>query len=854
MKKGAVHPRRIPFRSAFLTGIVMVFLVNGGAAVAQVAGMQDGGVGAQAPDPKVLSIPGRITTRLRRTPARGLELLADYLREPGNDPITVKRYHDWLALNHRLDPNQSVPPGRSPYFLLTGGSGSSEAFARVLKALLDRSGIENVLVDGITKRYVGGSGEPLPWMWNAVRLRGGWRLVDAAMDAEPSYRASPGRPEAAYSGEYLFPDPEGFSFSHLPVDDRFLLTGRRMSRGEFLDRPLYSPAFALYDLEIVNEGGFPLTPSGRVWEPLPWEGVYRWGDRYVTATDSIDFLVRKSERLEIAAILTDRFGVRRPGRVLVHEDEDGSWVEIAPNEPGDHTATLYVREASSGEPWTRIYTFSVASDEPGDRAFPRSGLVYRHHGFYEHGLEITAASVPAPSNDPVECYVRITLPPGYEADGFFTDLETGEELSSRVSASYAGTEEMVFRYFPPDEGRYRGGITLMRTRGRNLPETVLEFYLDVWEPAEVDRGIDPGAGDDGAGGPSRPGYPGTAENLLLSRSFHREGLIVETFDGFDPDTGYATLSVRVPDTFFEEGRFLDCDAVDEEGENADFHAAYHRSAEGYRFFFVPAADRDLSGRIILRRRDPENGSFRAEQVAARLTLPRRQAAAAPPAPLPPADILAHQNGEYLGGTAVVRENITNRFVEGFVEITVSHPPEAELFVWYRDAAGNDYSRDNLAVSIPASGERSFRFRHPRFDPAVARIMIRSETTGGEFLPAYEFTVLPGLRTTDSLPPAGTLHFYPAFSRNGLVLVDEELRAPVGGRYGVEIRTPERYGLVAEILDGLGRRVDGAVHLRIEGNTYLFSFDPPPAWREYTVTLYLTDRFGSRIPVALFKLS
>ena len=583
-------------------------------------------------------------------------------------------------------------------------------------------------------------------------------------------------------------------------------------------------------------------------EPLPWEGIYRSGDRYAAGTDTFEILIRKPGNIEVSALLTDRFGARRRGRVLVHEDGEGAWVEIAPDGPGDYTATLFVRDDSGGEPWSEIYTFSIASDGPAVRSFPRSGLIYRNHTFFARGLGLTAASVPAPSYDPAGCYIRLTLPEGYEADGFLVDTDSGEELYTRVASSYAGMNEVEFRFNPPGAGRYRGGITLMRVRGRSRPETVLEFYLDVWEPGDGESGTE-GGGDSAM--PGRPEYPETAENLLLSRSFHREGLTLEALTGYDPDTGYAVLSVGVPDSFFPEGLLLDCDAVDGRGENADFNAAYHRSSGGYSFYFTPDADRDLTGRIILRRRDPETGSFRSEQVAARLTLPRT---AADPAPLPPADILAHQNGAYLAGTGVVRENITNRFVEGFVEITLSHPLDAEMFVWYRDEEGTDYSKDSLQVSIPASGQRSFRFRHPRFDPAMARVMIRSGSTGGEFLPAYEFTVLPGLRTADSLPPAGTLHFYPDFSRNGLVLLDEELRVPAGGRYMVRIRTPERYGLIAEVVDGLGRRIDGAVHLQIREDSYTFFFDPPPAGREYRVTLYLTDRFGSRIPVVLFKLS
>lgn len=831
MKNGFARGAVSILRTGLTAAVLTVLLFLGGAVYGQVSNPAAG-----APDPGVLSIPGRLTDQIRRVPARGLELIAEYLREPGNDELTVRRFHDWLSLNHLLDPNRPVPPGRSPYFLITERSGSSEAFARVMKELLDWAGIENVLVDGITKRYVGRGGDPLPWMWNAVRVRGRWRLVDAAMDARPSYRGTAGGPRAAYSGEYLFLEPEGFALTHFPFDDRFLLTGAPLNRGEFLERPLFAPGFARYDLEIVNERGLPVTPAGRVWEPLPWEGVYGLGDRYSVGADTLEFFVRKQDSVEVSALLRNRYGVRRPGRVLVYEDEEGVWIEMAPDEPGDHTATLFVRDDSGGEPWSEFYTFSVASDEPGGRPFPRSGRVYRHHPFFEQGLELTAASIPAPSHDPAGCYVRITLPDGYEADGFFRDAGTGEEFFNAVTTSYAGTNELEFRFVPPGAGRYRGGITLLRTRGRSRPETVLDFYLDVWE-----------TGDE----PGTPEYPNNTENLLLSKSFHREGLVLETLTGYDPDTGYASLSIRVPDSFFAEGRFLDCDAVDAGGENADFNASYHRSSDGYRFYFTPDEGRDLTGRIILRRRDPETGAFRSEQVTARLALPR---VPADPAPLPPADILAHRNGAYLAGTEVVRENITNRFVEGFIEITISHPPEAELFVWYRDAEGNDYSRDSLQVSISSAGERSFRFRHPRFDPAVARIMIRSNSTDGEFLPAYEFTVVPGLRTTDSLPPAGTLHFYPAFARNGLVLIDEALRAPDGGGYRVEIRTPERYGLAADVLDGLGRRVDGAVNLRIREDAYTFFFDPPPSGREYTVTLYLTDRFGSRIPVALFKLS
>jgi len=86
-----------------------------------------------------------------------------------------------------------------------------------------------------------------------------------------------------------------------------------------------------------------------------------------------------------------------------------------------------------------------------------------------------------------------------------------------------------------------------------------------------------------------------------------------------------------------------------------------------------------------------------------------------------------------------------------------------------------------------------------------------------------------------------------------VLRSETVSAPAGGEYRVDIEVPNRYGLIAEVTDTLGRRVDGAVRLGVRDRVYSFSFTPPPAGGEYTVTLYRTDRYGSRVPVCMFRL-
>ncbi len=68
---------------------------------------------------------------------------------------------------------------RTPYGALVRGESVCEGYARGLKAVLDRLGVTNVLVQGT---YVDDNNKPQPHMWNYVRMDDNrWYLVDATM-------------------------------------------------------------------------------------------------------------------------------------------------------------------------------------------------------------------------------------------------------------------------------------------------------------------------------------------------------------------------------------------------------------------------------------------------------------------------------------------------------------------------------------------------------------------------------------------------------------------------------------------------------------------------------------------------
>ncbi|MBO0939679.1 Kyphoscoliosis peptidase [Fibrella sp. HMF5335] len=189
-----------------------------------------------------------IDTYARNTPeayAKNLQSLSTYLTSPARTDLAKARsVYAWIMSHVRYD--------MSTY---TGASYASEiayanralqtrrtvctGFSLIFKQLLVRAGVQAVTVKGYSRHSDAQAGLPtggIDHEWNAVYLDGDWYLFDLTW---ASATAQSGKP----NDFYFMTDPQAFIAQHLPLDSRWQLLNRPVSKPDFDRFPKYYDAY-----------------------------------------------------------------------------------------------------------------------------------------------------------------------------------------------------------------------------------------------------------------------------------------------------------------------------------------------------------------------------------------------------------------------------------------------------------------------------------------------------------------------------------------------------------------------------------------------------------------------------------
>ena len=215
-----------------------------------------------AVDSRALAVPAEITAGLAADPERWLDKLAQSLTDGlDTDSQKVRAIHDWVTLNVSYDTasllSESVDNERVADVLRTRRS-ACRGYADLFGELCRRSGLDCAAIQG----YARGAGDD-PFSregpsepnhaWNAVRVDGRWRLVDATWDAG-RYCNDAGY-EQRYSTDYLFPDPAWLIHTHLPSDSCWQLLDKPVSALEFGNLPYLTVEFFRLGLKLRTRLG-----------------------------------------------------------------------------------------------------------------------------------------------------------------------------------------------------------------------------------------------------------------------------------------------------------------------------------------------------------------------------------------------------------------------------------------------------------------------------------------------------------------------------------------------------------------------------------------------------------------------
>ena len=303
-----------------------------------------------AANPALLAVAPRdyevIDTYARRTPetyAKSLTSLSQYLTAPARtDMAKVRSIYAWIMSHVRYDERvftgtyYSSEPQYAAQVLQTRRAVCS-GFALLFKELLTKSGVEVTTVKGFSRYADSQAGFPISGIdheWNAVKLDGDWYLLDLAWASTTAQKGVP-------NDFYFLTDPQAFISQHFPMDTRWQLLSRPVSKADFDRFPKYYDAY-------FNLGFDPYFPK---------QGTLR-------STDGVTISLHNEGDVEFWCAVGLRGGrTNTPVRHSVTRNGDSYELRVAM--PGRGAQTLYifakpkVSNRESYKQYAAIASFSV---------------------------------------------------------------------------------------------------------------------------------------------------------------------------------------------------------------------------------------------------------------------------------------------------------------------------------------------------------------------------------------------------------------------------------------------------------------------------------------------------------------
>jgi hypothetical protein len=204
-----------------------------------------------------------------REATQSVSALAGYLVRSGSDDLTRARaVFRWVADNINYDVaafRSGTITDVSPEGVLRSRASVCEGYSRLSEALGRAMGLEIVVVAGWSKGYGYRMGETFEGQrpnhaWNAVRIGGSWRLMDATWGA--GYLDAQMRFVRRIQEHYFLTPPEAFINDHLPEDPAWQLLPRRISGAEYVNLPYLRPGFFTAGLRVGSHPNVRIEADG----------------------------------------------------------------------------------------------------------------------------------------------------------------------------------------------------------------------------------------------------------------------------------------------------------------------------------------------------------------------------------------------------------------------------------------------------------------------------------------------------------------------------------------------------------------------------------------------------------------
>lgn len=189
--------------------------------------------------------------------AKSIDSLAAYLIQPAkNDTERARAIYRWITQNISYDFSAYLSKNygsTKTADVLTSRSSICEGYSGLFHALAESAGLEVITISGWAKGYSYNAGDPITGptnhAWNAVKISGGWYLIDSTWGAGAIVQQ---RFVREFDEAYFLTPPEQFIYNHLPEDSKWQLLSTPLSKTDFSALPYVHSKFFSYGLELGN--------------------------------------------------------------------------------------------------------------------------------------------------------------------------------------------------------------------------------------------------------------------------------------------------------------------------------------------------------------------------------------------------------------------------------------------------------------------------------------------------------------------------------------------------------------------------------------------------------------------------
>ena len=198
-------------------------------------------------DQYVLGAPDSVT--------KSLDVLAAYLVKPAkNDFEKTRAIYRWVTQNISYDFSAYLSKSygsTKAVDVLTSRSSVCAGYAGLFNYLARSAGLDVVTIGGWAKGYGYTAGDqingPTNHAWNAVKINGGWYLIDSTWGAGTIVGQKFVR---KFDEIYFLTPPNQLIFNHLPEDSKWQLLNTSLTKNDFSALPYVHSDFFSYGLKL----------------------------------------------------------------------------------------------------------------------------------------------------------------------------------------------------------------------------------------------------------------------------------------------------------------------------------------------------------------------------------------------------------------------------------------------------------------------------------------------------------------------------------------------------------------------------------------------------------------------------